>query len=163
MLGEVCMDTKTVRETGREILSLCFSPSVCLPSFFTKHPTLLRWKQIPSRVLSSKSEQLGGKFLLCQQGNKSINKWKKLHNLKSEYMTVLKWFVCSTNTGLPVFQPADPLEETDLPGIVFRLSSLTITKALIRLDSSSSVGSDGSLVLLLCLSLDVVRVCGLFF
>lgn len=51
-------------------------------------------------------------------------------------------------TCLLVFQPADPLEETDLSGIVFRLSSLTITKALIRLASLSSAGSDGSLVLL---------------
>lgn len=66
-------------------------------------------------------------------------------------------------TCLLVFQPADPLEETDLSGIVFRLSSLTITKALIRLDSPSSAGSDGSLVLLLCLLLNLVRVCCLLF
>lgn len=45
----------------------------------------------------------------------------------------LNRLVCSGYT-------ADPLEETHLAGIVFRLSSLTITKALIRLDSSSSAG-----------------------
>lgn len=62
-------------------------------------------------------------------------------------MTLLKLFVCDLLLCLiPVLQPADPLEEVNLPGIVFRLSSLTITKALIRLVSSSSAGSDDSLV-----------------
>lgn len=42
-----------------------------------------------------------------------------------------------------VFPLTDLLEGTDLPGIVFRLSSLIITKALMRLDSSSSAGSGG--------------------
>lgn len=40
---------------------------------------------------------------------------------------------------------SDPSEEMDLPGIVFRLSSLTITKALIRLDGPSLGGLDASL------------------
>ncbi len=96
---------------------------------------------------------LGVKCLHYLQGN----------NLKSEYMTSLNGFVCNISSSLPVFQSTDPLEGTDLPGIVFRLSSLTITKALIRLESSSSEDSDGLLVLLSCVLLSVVRVCGLFF
>lgn len=47
-----------------------------------------------------------------------------------------------------VLYPTDLLEKTALPGIVLRLSSFTITKALIRLDSLSSAGSVGLLVLL---------------
>lgn len=133
----------TQRQSERQEVSL----SICLSAvLFIKHPTFLQCKQIlsevSSRVLSSKI----GLFFLKN------NCWALLHyqqgnNLKAEYMTLLKWFVCGLLLCLiPVLQPADPLEEATLSGIVFRLSSLTITKALIRLVSSSSAGSDDSLV-----------------
>lgn len=50
------------------------------------------------------------------------------------------------NNLLVTLQPvlmfnSDTLDGTDLPGIVFRLSSLTITKALIHLESPSPASS----------------------
>lgn len=66
--------------------------------------------------------------------------------LKSELSAVLKTPHSCLPAGLTLWK------ETELPGIVFRLSSLTITKALIRLDSPSSKGSACSLVRPLCRS-----------
>lgn len=76
--------------------------------------------------------------------------------LSNTYKAWLLWFVCSINPFYIVFQSSDPLDRTDLPGIVFRLSSLTITKALIRPDSPSSKSSDGALAHLWCISLYAV-------
>lgn len=75
--------------------------------------------------------------------------------LEGLFSKITRPIVCSTSI-ISVYQPADPLKETDTPGIFLRLSSLTITKALIRLDSSSPVGSEGSLVLSLCLLISSV-------
>lgn len=154
MFGDYCMDTQTFRKTGWEVLS----QSICLSAvLFTKHPTLRRCKQIlyegSSSGLSSKSDFFSlktFKWLICPLSTrKQFEAWLYI---------LLEWSVCSVITCLFVLQPADPLEETDLPGIVYRLSSLTITKALIRLDSSSSAGSDGSLADFVSV-FDVVRVC----
>lgn len=81
------------------------------------------------------------------------------HNCDYEaYLT----FICNIKTCPPVCQATDHMEEMNKPGIVFRLSSLTITKALIRLDSSPHAGSDGSLGLF-AVVIDTREVCGLCF
>lgn len=63
-----------------------------------------------------------------------------LFSLSMSWWQSLKWVaeVC-----VDIFRLTDLLEGTDWPGIVLRLSSLIITKALMRLDSSSSAGSAG--------------------
>ena len=93
----------------------------------------------------------------CMDTRTARETGREFLSLRLSPSVCLQSFIPSIHLYLPVYQPADPLEETGLPGIVFRLSSLTITKALIRLDSPSSTGSDSSLVLLLCLLLGVVK------
>lgn len=148
MLGKVYVDTKAAKSCLSASVHLSFLPSI--------QSTTLQTHSILSSISSIVLETLSGKFHHYQQRNKFIfSSW-----WMNSIWSLNKWLIsiCSVNNCLSVIQPVDPLEGTDLPGIVFRLSSLTITKALIRLDSSSSAGSDGSLVLLLYLSLDTVRV-----
>lgn len=139
--------------------SICLS--VCSPFYQAPNPFML---QTNSTLKSSQVLTLRSDLYFLKNNCWVLNfHFHQENNLKYKYMTSSKWFVCSVSSGLPVYQSTDPLEKTDLPGIVFRLSSLTITKALIRLDRSSSEGSDGLLVLLLCVLPDVVRACGLHF
>lgn len=135
--GFGCLDTTTVTETGREIL--CLSQSM---SLLAAHP-FYHASNCPMELL-----KIG--FTTSTSGLQLIlMNWL---NLMFEFMTEdsIRVIICSVKSSPLISQPADPLEETDLPGIVFRLSSLTITKALIRLDNPSSAGSDGLLVLLCC-------------